>query len=49
MKQHYADLSAKKFFAGLCKYMSSGPVVAMVGDKYIIIMIKLVRRILLDE
>ena len=33
MKQHYADLSSKKFFAGLCKYMSSGPVVAMVSDK----------------
>lgn len=33
MKQHYADLSSKKFFAGLCSYMSSGPVVAMVRDR----------------
>lgn len=28
-KQHYADLSSKGFFAGLIKYASSGPVVAM--------------------
>ena len=33
MKKHYADLSSKKFFPGLVKYMSSGPVVAMVRDK----------------
>lgn len=30
LKKHYADLSARPFFAGLVKYMSSGPVVAMV-------------------
>merc|ERR1711931_621188 len=29
LKQHYADLSDKPFYAGLCKYMASGPVVAM--------------------
>jgi nucleoside-diphosphate kinase len=29
-EKHYADLSTKPFFAGLVKYMSSGPVVAMV-------------------
>lgn len=35
MKQHYADLSSKKFFPGLVKYMSSGPVVAMVRHKQV--------------
>lgn len=30
LKQHYADLAGKGFFAGLVKYMSSGPVVCMV-------------------
>ncbi|KAG0053068.1 nucleoside diphosphate kinase [Gryganskiella cystojenkinii] len=30
LEQHYADLSSKPFFAGLMKYMTSGPVVAMV-------------------
>lgn len=30
LKKHYADLSARPFFAGLVKYMSTGPVVAMV-------------------
>jgi nucleoside-diphosphate kinase len=28
--QHYSDLSTKPFFAGLVKFFSSGPVVAMV-------------------
>lgn len=27
---HYADLSSKPFFAGLCDFLSSGPVVCMV-------------------
>ena len=29
MKQHYADLAGKPFFAGLVKYMASGPLLAM--------------------
>lgn len=32
MENHYADLSARPFFPGLVKYMSSGPVVAMVWE-----------------
>ncbi|XP_002123476.3 nucleoside diphosphate kinase B [Ciona intestinalis] len=32
LKLHYADLSTKKFFPGLVKYMASGPVVAMVWE-----------------
>jgi len=32
MEAHYADLSSKKFFAGLIEYMTSGPVVAMVWE-----------------
>merc|ERR1711894_335985 len=32
LKQHYADLSERKFFPGLVKYMASGPVVAMVWE-----------------
>merc|ERR1712027_16441 len=32
LKNHYADLSSKGFFAGLIKYMSSGPVLAMVCE-----------------
>ncbi|KAJ1523355.1 hypothetical protein ONE63_001224 [Megalurothrips usitatus] len=32
LKKHYADLSARPFFPGLCKYMSSGPVVPMVWE-----------------
>ncbi|KAK6172635.1 hypothetical protein SNE40_016251 [Patella caerulea] len=32
LKKHYADLSAKPFFAGLVKFMSSGPLVAMVWE-----------------
>ena len=32
LKEHYADLSAKGFFNDLIKYMSSGPVVAMVWE-----------------
>eukprot|EP01123_Difflugia_compressa_P005957 TRINITY_DN18089_c0_g1_i1.p1 TRINITY_DN18089_c0_g1~~TRINITY_DN18089_c0_g1_i1.p1 ORF type:complete len:239 (-),score=41.37 TRINITY_DN18089_c0_g1_i1:75-740(-) len=31
-KQHYSDLSTKPFFAGLVKFFSSGPVVAMVWE-----------------
>ena len=32
MENHYSDLSKKPFFAGLVKYMASGPVVAMVWE-----------------
>ena len=32
MEAHYADLSAKGFFAGLVNYMISGPVVCMVWE-----------------
>jgi len=32
LKEHYADLSSRPFFAGLVKYMSSGPVVPMVWE-----------------
>ena len=32
MEAHYADLSAKGFFAGLVTYMISGPVVCMVWE-----------------
>merc|ERR1712157_70399 len=32
LKEHYADLSSKKFFPGLIKYMNSGPVVPMVWE-----------------
>nr|P85280.1 RecName: Full=Nucleoside diphosphate kinase B; Short=NDK B; Short=NDP kinase B [Merluccius merluccius]P85281.1 RecName: Full=Nucleoside diphosphate kinase B; Short=NDK B; Short=NDP kinase B [Merluccius capensis]P85282.1 RecName: Full=Nucleoside diphosphate kinase B; Short=NDK B; Short=NDP kinase B [Merluccius senegalensis]P85283.1 RecName: Full=Nucleoside diphosphate kinase B; Short=NDK B; Short=NDP kinase B [Merluccius polli]P85284.1 RecName: Full=Nucleoside diphosphate kinase B; Short=NDK len=32
MKQHYLDLKDMPFYAGLCKYMSSGPVFAMVWE-----------------
>ena len=30
MKKHYLDLKDKPFYDGLCKYMSSGPILAMV-------------------
>jgi len=32
LEKHYADLSAKPFFPGLVKYMSSGPVVPMAWE-----------------
>jgi len=32
LKQHYIDLASKCFYAGLVKYMSSGPVVPMVWE-----------------
>ncbi|XP_078601678.1 uncharacterized protein LOC144876362 [Branchiostoma floridae x Branchiostoma japonicum] len=32
MKKHYIDLASKGFYAGLCKYMSSSPVVPMVWE-----------------
>ena len=32
LKLHYADLSKKPFFPGLCKFMASGPIVAMVWE-----------------
>lgn len=32
LQKHYEDLSDKPFFAGLIKYMSSGPVFAMVWE-----------------
>ena len=31
LKQHYADLSAKPFFPGLCKFMATSPVCCMVS------------------
>ncbi|KAL8141284.1 hypothetical protein V2J09_007305 [Rumex salicifolius] len=31
-EKHYADLSTKPFFNGLCDYIVSGPVVAMVWE-----------------
>jgi hypothetical protein len=34
LEQHYADLASKGFFAGLIKYMSSGPVVCMVRARH---------------
>eukprot|EP00064_Thunnus_orientalis_P017405 superscaffoldBa00003683_g17486 len=30
MKNHYLDLKDMPFYGGLCKYMSSGPILAMV-------------------
>lgn len=32
LKEHYSDLSKKPFYKNLIKYMSSGPVVAMVWE-----------------
>jgi len=32
LQKHYADLSSRPFFAGLVKYMNSGPVVPMVWE-----------------
>lgn len=32
LKQHYIDLKDRPFYPGLVKYMSSGPVVAMVSS-----------------
>ncbi|VCW67421.1 unnamed protein product [Gulo gulo] len=32
LKEHYTDLKDHPFFAGLVKYMQSGPVVAMVWE-----------------
>jgi len=32
LKEHYADLSSRPFFAGLVNYMNSGPIVAMVWE-----------------
>ncbi|XP_074244683.1 nucleoside diphosphate kinase A isoform X1 [Saimiri boliviensis] len=32
LKEHYIDLKDRPFFAGLVKYMHSGPVVAMVWE-----------------
>nr|XP_049600375.1 nucleoside diphosphate kinase A 2 isoform X1 [Syngnathus scovelli] len=32
MKTHYADLKDTPFYAGLCKYMASGPILAMVWE-----------------
>ncbi|KLO18556.1 nucleoside diphosphate kinase [Schizopora paradoxa] len=32
LEKHYADLKGKPFFPGLVKYMSAGPVVAMVWE-----------------
>lgn len=38
LKKHYSDLAAKPFFSGLVKYMSSGPVVPMVGLNQLILL-----------
>ena len=37
-EKHYADLSARPFFGGLCDFICSGPVVAMVweGDNVVV-------------
>merc|ERR1711983_40262 len=32
LKEHYADLASRPFFAGLVNYMNSGPIVAMVWE-----------------
>ncbi|XP_063077919.1 nucleoside diphosphate kinase A [Engraulis encrasicolus] len=32
LKEHYIDLKARPFYEGLCKYMHSGPVCAMVWE-----------------
>eukprot|EP00918_Siedleckia_nematoides_P035651 GHVU01077405.1.p2 GENE.GHVU01077405.1~~GHVU01077405.1.p2 ORF type:complete len:173 (+),score=30.71 GHVU01077405.1:63-521(+) len=32
LEQHYAELKTKPFFAGLVKYVGSGPVIAMVWE-----------------
>jgi len=32
LEEHYKDLAQKPFYAGLVKYMNSGPVVAMVWE-----------------
>lgn len=34
LEEHYGDLKEKKFFPGLVKYMSSGPVVCMCWEGY---------------
>ena len=31
-KKHYEDLSSMPFYENICKFMSSGPVVAMVWE-----------------
>ncbi len=36
LEKHYADLSSKPFFPGLVEYMSSGPVVPMVGIRAVV-------------
>eukprot|EP01000_Liburna_glaciale_P002816 NODE_1992_length_559_cov_1290.966667_g1509_i0.p1 GENE.NODE_1992_length_559_cov_1290.966667_g1509_i0~~NODE_1992_length_559_cov_1290.966667_g1509_i0.p1 ORF type:complete len:168 (+),score=66.17 NODE_1992_length_559_cov_1290.966667_g1509_i0:33-506(+) len=33
-EKHYADLSKKPFFGGLCDFICSGPMVAMVWEGY---------------
>lgn len=32
LEKHYEDLNTKPFFAGLIKYMNSGPICAMVWE-----------------
>ncbi|XP_029944888.1 nucleoside diphosphate kinase A 2-like [Salarias fasciatus] len=44
MKKHYQDLKDMPFYAGLCKYMSSGPIFAMVWEGQNVV--KLVRTML---
>uniref|UniRef100_A0AAY4C525 Nucleoside diphosphate kinase n=1 Tax=Denticeps clupeoides TaxID=299321 RepID=A0AAY4C525_9TELE len=45
-KEHYIDLKALPFYAGLVKFMSSGPVVAMVWEGQSIVKIS---RVMLGE
>uniref|UniRef100_A0A3B4X8K9 Nucleoside diphosphate kinase B n=1 Tax=Seriola lalandi dorsalis TaxID=1841481 RepID=A0A3B4X8K9_SERLL len=35
MKNHYLDLKDMPFYGGLCKYMSGGPILAMVTHAHI--------------
>ena len=32
LEKHYEDLAGKPFYPGLCEYMSSGPLCAMVWE-----------------
>ncbi|XP_035590395.1 NME/NM23 nucleoside diphosphate kinase 2a isoform X2 [Oncorhynchus keta] len=39
LREHYADLEDRPFFPGLVSYMTSGPVVAMVGETFLVVFI----------
>ena len=43
LKQHYYDLRNKPFYSGLCKFMSSSPVLATVSKAAIYISLDCVR------